>query len=236
LNRDDEAIVEARRIQELAPENPGPRMLLASLYANLGRWEEAASEYQQLVNQGAPIEASIGLARAELERGRSREAVTILDGVLLSSPQSYEALVLHGRAKFLESDYAAALASFQQSRVNAKEIKDREAVLFHLGQCLERLNRFDEAKAINVELRTLQDAKMLLLAGTQRSDDIELQVRVAEACVAAGIPEEAVRVLDQSMARSGRSRKLLRTTAACYEKVGRTDEARQLRLEAERLP
>jgi Flp pilus assembly protein TadD len=236
LDRNDEAIRDARRVLELAPQKLEPRMLLASLHAKTGHWDDAAEEYRRLVDKGAPIEASIGLARAELERGRRREALLILDGVLLAQPQSFEAQVLRGRALILEGDFVAALATFQQCRPPSGEFKNREIVLFYLGQCLERLNRAGEAKTIHAELRALQDAKALTLAGSQRPDDVELQTRVAQACLAAGIPEEALKVIDRSLERFGSNRKLLLAAADCYEKLGRRDDARQARLEAEKLP
>jgi Flp pilus assembly protein TadD len=123
---------------------------------------------------------------------------------------------------------------FQRCRPTTNS--ERELVLYQVGQCLDRLGRADEARKALVDLTALQDARHTTAAAQQRPDDVDLQIRAAEAWLAVGQPDGAIKLLQDFINRSGRNRKVLLALAASYDALGRRDDARQARQDAERSP
>jgi tetratricopeptide (TPR) repeat protein len=174
------------------------------------------------------------LARAELERGHTAEAIAALERVLKEHPQSTEARMLRGLIDFQSEKYASALMHFQKARPTTSS--ERVFLLYHIGVSLDRLGRVEEAKQAFGELRAVQSANRHGDDARQRPDDIDLQIRAAASYLAAKQPDAAYRLIQDALARTGGSRRLLLAMAESCDALGRTEEARQARLDAERAP
>lgn len=234
MSRFEEAIWSAQRVLELAPERADVRAALGSLYLKVGRWDEAAREHQRLVESGATTMALIGLARAEMERGRRPQAIAALDRALRDNPQSTDARMLRGLVEFQAGDYQSALNQFRLCRPSSPN--EQELWLYHMCLCLDRLGQTEESKRVHAELRAMQTAIRHGDDARQRPQDVDLQVRAAESYIAAKQPELAYKIVQEALAHCERSRKLLLALASTCDAVGRADEARQARSDAEQAP
>jgi tetratricopeptide (TPR) repeat protein len=234
LDRHQDAAVVAERACELDPSHGDTRAALAGVYLRIGRYADAAREYRRLLDGGRNTpELLLALARAEWELGNSAAAIELCDRVFQWSPEHPGALGLRALIRFRSGDYQRALADLE--RIRGADANG-ELVLYHRAQSLDRLGRGDEAQRVYSRLAAVQNAERFTTDALQRPDDLALQVRAAEAWLAAGDPGAAARQIEHAMARLGPSRAALLVFADCHDAMGKPDLARKARADAERAP
>lgn len=234
VNRYDDALPAAERSLVIAPENNEARTIHAMSALQLGRWEAATASLRRLDAARAEVPVRLLLAKAESERGNQAEALEAVTAELLVQPQSYEAIALRATIHFRSSDYEAALEWFRKCAPRTP--RERELTLFHIGQCLQRLNRQEEFRLVDAELQELQSALNLNVAAELRKDDSTLQLRAARAWLAVKEPASAEKIIRESIRRFGPTRENHLLQAACLEAMGRPADAEQIRRIADSLP
>jgi tetratricopeptide (TPR) repeat protein len=167
LDRRDAALADYRRAVELDPEDDEAAhkladVLLASHQASMAvpyfqRWRERRPD---------DPDALLGLARCEVELGRTDEAVVLLDRVLSLDSKHAAALALRG--KLAASAGQPVEAERWLSRSLAVAPRERET-LFSLYRCLQALDRPNEAREcletierIDADLERLKQLKTAL--------------------------------------------------------------------------
>jgi predicted Zn-dependent protease len=235
LSRYPEAAAAGERAIALDPDT-GARTALASLYLTMGRYGDAANLYRQLLasSSGSDPLLVAGLARAEWECGHDAEAARLMDQLLSSHPTETRFIILRGLIHARAGEHDRVIALFKGLRPTASS--ERETVLYHLALAHERSGHPTEARAVFQKLAAFQNAARYATDAQQRPDDAGLQVRAAEAFLAADEPAKARQIALGSLTRNGPSRELLTVLARAYEAAGQNDLAAQTRARMDRLP
>lgn len=87
-------------------------------------------------------------------------------------------------------------------------------------------------RKVYAELAAVENAARFATDAEQRPDDMALQVRAAEALLAAGQPAKARQMLEAALARLGPNRAASVALAASHDALGRPDLAAQVRAAA----
>jgi tetratricopeptide (TPR) repeat protein len=237
LGRHADAFAAARRAVELEPNDDRLRGELAGVALSAGRFDDAADEFRRLLAAGSAIprhELQTGLARAAWELGDAAEAARLIEQALAAAPDFPVALTLRGMIHSQAGEDEAAIAVFR--RVRPSSPGEQEIVLYHLALSLNRTGKTDEAKKSFTELAAVQNAVRFLTDARQRPTDLGLQVRAAEALMAANRPDDARQVLEEALSRLGPSRPVFDALVVCYDRLGRPDLARATLEKARQLP
>jgi Tfp pilus assembly protein PilF len=117
-------------------------------------------------------------------------------------------------------------------KVIALDPQRQQTARYHLSLALARTGQEEEARKVMAEVQWAQAAKRL--AGDGHPDNLELQVRVAEAQLGAGRSEEALRLLEAVLARDPDYAAAHRLLASYYEEQGQAARATEHRCRAER--
>jgi choline-sulfatase len=182
-NRGDEALLVMRRIITLAPGNAAGHLRLGRALARRKQFDEAVKEARTaLANE--PGQANELLARIAFERGTLEEAVPFAEAASRADPKLALPYYVQGLVKYQRRDYAGALPLFEQARaaLDTRPGLTLPGLYLHLGDCLFRANRRDEAgQAFAKEVTLYPDnleARMRLggfyLATEQRTAFVEL--------------------------------------------------------------
>lgn len=148
LGEVDDAIVSATRAAEIAGDaRPDIRRGLAQLLRSAGRVPEAITVFQQLVGMTDDPEAWYGLALCFEQTRRHDEAVAAARRALSAKPDHVMARITLARALRVGGREGAGEALTELDRIEATRLPPVFAVHFHTecGQCLDRLERYDEA-------------------------------------------------------------------------------------------
>jgi tetratricopeptide (TPR) repeat protein len=182
-NRGDEALLVMRRIITLAPGNAAGHLRLGRALARRKQFDEAVKEARTaLANE--PGQANELLARIAFERGTLEEAVPFAEAASRADPKLALPYYVQGLVKYQRRDYAGALPLFEQARaaLDTRPGLTLPGLYVHLGDCLFRANRRDEAgQAFAREVKLYPDnleARMRLggfyLATDQRTAFVDL--------------------------------------------------------------
>lgn len=142
----DEAIVNASRASDVAGSGrPDIRRGLAQLLRSAGRISEAIASFREISETTGDPEAWYGLALCYEQTRRHEEGVAAARRAIAGKPDHVMARVALARALRGAGDVPGALEAIDQ--VNAPGLPPVLAVhvLTERGQCLDRLERFDEA-------------------------------------------------------------------------------------------
>lgn len=236
LKRQNDAIEPAEHLLQLQPDDNEVRTQLAGLYLAVGRFDDAARECRTLIEKarGSQPDLIVGLARVEAARGNNTEAAKLLDQVLVQMPENTSAILMRAIVYQQTGDDAKAIEWL--GRVRARDPHERVLQLHHLGQSLARSGKTDEAKKTFDELLAVQNALAYAIDARLMPENVAMQTRAGRAMLAAGWPEEGIKLLEESLQRLGAERTMLLALAECYEKVGAKLPAEAARNQAAKLP
>lgn len=185
-----------------------------------GRYSDAlawARQYLQKQPEGGETRKISGLARFMLgdRAGAERE----LQRATSLLPKDFDARYYLGRVYFEGSKLTLALASFRLAiQLDPRSVKAHN----HLGQALEGLTRFEEAK------RAYQDAIELEQEGPEQSE--WPYYNLGALLLAEGATEQAVTLLEKAQERNPSSLQTRTKLGAAYSAASRLADARdQLR-------
>ncbi|HQU83681.1 MAG TPA: tetratricopeptide repeat protein [Pyrinomonadaceae bacterium] len=140
----------ARHIKTNPQDNLARQMLGASYYftKNFKDAVETLKPLEAVITDDGELAYFYGVSLIQLER--NQEAVPVFDKLAKISQKSPETLANAAQGFMLMGDYERAAKEFRATSVLAPQ---KEKINFFIGQCLIRLNRFDEAeKAFQQEL------------------------------------------------------------------------------------
>jgi arylsulfatase A-like enzyme/Tfp pilus assembly protein PilF len=215
-DRGDEAMLVMRRIIALAPDNPGAHLRLGRALARRKQFDDAVKEARTALAQD-PAQANELLARIEFERGRPDDAVPFADAASQADPRLPLPFYIRGLALYQKGQYAAALPFFEKG---AAALESRPGLTvpglyLHLGDCLFRANRRDEAgKALATEVRLYPE-------------NLEARARLGAYYLAVGQRTAFTEVFNELVRRSPTPRNFQFAIQALTE-AGEADAARRL--------
>ena len=144
-NRTDEAIRALEAMRKLDLNDETPLLLLHQIALRQGNSVRA----EQLLRDHIETSPEAFLTRNALGRllvqsGRTKEAITIYQGLVRDTGGNREALSTLGLLYYQLKDYENAASQFQKALKNSSDDQSR----FYLAACLEVLNRRDEAEQL----------------------------------------------------------------------------------------
>jgi arylsulfatase A-like enzyme/Flp pilus assembly protein TadD len=182
-NRGDEAMLVLRRITAIAPDNAGAHLRLGRALVRRRRFDDAAAEARAALQQN-PAEANELLARISYERGAPDAAVKFAEAAAQGDPKLALPFYIRGLVGYQRGECAEALPLFERAAANlaARPGLTVPGLYLHLGDCLFRANRRDEAeRALATEVKLYPDdlqARMRLggfyLATAQKQRFVQL--------------------------------------------------------------
>ena len=182
-SRGDEAMLVMRRVIALAPGNAAAHLRLGRALARRRRFDEAVVEARTALAR-EPGQANELLARIAFERGALDEAIPFADAATRSDPGLPLPFYVQGLVKYQHGEYGAALPLFEQAKtaLEARPGLTLPGLYLHLGDCLFRANRRDEAgRALATEVKLYPEnveARMRLgayyLATNQRTAFVDM--------------------------------------------------------------
>ena len=182
-NRGDEALLVMRRIIALAPGNASAHLRLGRALARRRQFDDAVKEARAAL-AAEPGRANELLARIAFERGALDEAVPFAEAAAKTNPELALPYYVRGLVNYQNRDYAGALQLFEQAKgaLEARPGLTLPGLYVHLGDCLFRANRRDEAgRAFAKEVQLYPDnleARMRLggyyLATNQKTAFVEV--------------------------------------------------------------
>ena len=158
-NRGDEAMLVMRRVIAIAPENAAAHLRLGRAFVRRRRFDDAAAEARAAIQQD-PGQANELLARIAYERGSPDEAVKFAEAASQADPRLALPLYIQGLFRYERGQYAEALPFFERAAVNleARPGLTVPGLYVHLGDCLFRANRREEAeRAFATEVKLYPD-------------------------------------------------------------------------------
>lgn len=215
-NRTGDAIKALEAMQKLDTDDEAPLLLLHQIALQQGnnvRAEQLLRNHIETNPQA--ILARNALGRFLLQSGRTREAITIYQGLVRDTGGNKEALSALGLLYYQLKDYENAASQFQKALKNSPDDQSR----FYLAACLEALERGDEAeklyKQINRRSPAYVDAQ-LRLAGmefmAENSDAAKKRVKMIISSF--GNSADAYMLLSSIYFNQQKYRKLLTETEA----------------------
>jgi tetratricopeptide (TPR) repeat protein len=144
-NRTDDAIKALEAMQKLNADDETPLLLLHQIALQQGnnvRAEQLLRNHIETNPQA--ILARNALGRFLLQSGRTREAITIYQGLVRDTGGNREALSALGLLYYQLEDYENAASQFQKALKNSPDDQSR----FYLAACMEALEHRDEAEKL----------------------------------------------------------------------------------------
>lgn len=191
--------------------------LKAYIQFSAGRYTEAldwARQFLQKHPDGGETRKVAGLARFMLGDRTGAERELHRASSLL--PEDFDARYYLGRVYFEGSKLTLALESFRLAiELDARSVKARN----HLGQALEGLTRFEEAKAV------YQEAIQLEQEGSERSE--WPYYNLGALLLAEGGTEQAVVLLERALERNPSSLQTRTKLGAAYSAASRLQDAKE---------
>jgi len=219
-NRGDEAILVMRRVIALAPGSAPAHLRLGRALARRKQFDEAAAEARAAL-AGEPGQANELLARIAFERGAPVDAVPFAEAATRIDPKLPLPYFVRGLVKYQQRDYAGALPLFEQARttLEARPGLTLPGLYLHLGDCLYRANRRDEAgKAFATEVKLYPE-------------NIEARMRLGGFYLATGERAAFVNLFTE-MVRQSPTPQNYSLAVRALTQAGETDAARALAAQA----
>jgi tetratricopeptide (TPR) repeat protein len=201
MSRKDDALADALRVLELAPDDHAVRKFAAWLAVELGKRDVAERELGKLLADSKYPKAELGtrLALARWQAGDLAGARAALDEH--APPGAAAGLVLRGVLDYEAGRFEQAVAELRAA--DPADDGERQFALNYLGLALARLGRADESREAFDRLHAHYRAVRYAEDAGQRPGDMAAQVRAARANLAVGKPAEAAHILEQALARIG---------------------------------
>ncbi|HWN71114.1 MAG TPA: tetratricopeptide repeat protein, partial [Haliangium sp.] len=138
----DEAIQVLTEAAQAAPERPEIGLRLAVVFEEIGRLDDAAAAYENLLKGDAPSVELMGRAgRFYVRQGKTDRAGELGERILAIKETEANGHFLRGEAKYRRGEYAEARASFRR----AADIEADAEYLEANGRASEQLDLHDEA-------------------------------------------------------------------------------------------
>ena len=202
------------------PDDHALRLSLADGLARLGRLEEAAQNFEQLIEAEPRSEiALMGLAMVRRQQRRLADAETALVRLLEENERSVPARLALGGVFAARCEYGKAADQFQtlvSLPRDAYGLGRRREVLARLAQTLEQSGRYQEAYEV------LDEA--VRLAG-ESVEAYRYRVALVQNRLAAGLPEEGIPLIEELIVEQPGEPGLLALQARVLTAAGRTDAA-----------
>jgi tetratricopeptide (TPR) repeat protein len=171
------ALAQAEDALRIGPALPETAILRGHLLAELGRYEDAAEEYRNVVSQiPEQLDAHETLAMLLPQIGRGEQALDAYHGALLTRPQSEALWGSALRTAYSLGDYPQLVAWSEEAE---RRIGPRQEVRIARAAALSRLN--DQASAVALLQDVLKNAP----------DHASAHQHLAHCLVAAGDPKAA---------------------------------------------
>jgi arylsulfatase A-like enzyme/Tfp pilus assembly protein PilF len=203
-DRGDEAMLVMRRIISLAPDNAAAHLRLGRALARRRRFEEAAAEARAAIDKD-PGQANELLARIAYERGSPDAAASFAEAAIAGDAALPLPFYIQGLVRYQRGEFDAALPFFEQAaaKVSARPGLAVPGLYLHLGDCLFRARRLDEAeRAFATELKLYPESLeartrygAFCLATGRKSKFVELFTDLVRQAPTAANYEIAIRAL-----------------------------------------
>jgi tetratricopeptide (TPR) repeat protein len=223
--RPDDALADALRAADAAPDNLDARSLAGAAAAEAGRHDVAVREFTRVL-ESSPVprrETAAALARSLLQAGDPAKAGEVLDRYFPPGGGDAEGLLLRGRVHQAAGRHEAAIAAFRAA-ADASTAR-REAALYHLAEAQRALGRDADAARTRDELDRLKARERVAVDAHQQPDNMPAQIRAAEQFLADGNAAAAAALLEQAILRLGKSPAAGKVLARAYRAIGRADLA-----------
>jgi tetratricopeptide (TPR) repeat protein len=222
LDRHNAALADYRRVVELdSDEDEGGRKLAEVLLSSHQAAEALPYFTRWRERQPSDTEAILGLARCQAELSRTETAIGLLDELLTAEPKQAAALALRGKLALQAGQFTEAERWLRLSLAEAPF--ERETV-FNLAQCLQALDRTEDARKYWTKLERI-DAdrarlKELRTAIQKAPDDAALRYEMGSILLRNGQDREGLRWLDSALKADPRHGPTHAALADHYEKAG----------------
>ncbi len=221
-----------RQCLELAPQQPGPYIGLATAAMELGKDEEAVATLRKALDVGCSSpDLYHQLALALTKLGRLDEAAATLETALGEFPRSPENWLQLGQVQLQQSRFAEAETSLKKA---LEQGTTDGSVYFSLATACARQDKQDEAAGYRQQFSQRQAARdQQTEEGFQARYDAELrQIAVATTCRAGtvydrqGDPAKAEQLLRRALELDPANAVVCVELAALYRRQGRIADAR----------
>ena len=140
-----DAVANYQAAERAIPESPGPKLGLATVYWELGQFDDAERYLQQVLalEPGTP-QALFELGNIRVRQHRDKEALPLLEAFLTADPGSLSACADLGRAYFHLGRNQEAAAYLEKAR----PIDEKGDIHYQLATALDRLGRSAEAAEV----------------------------------------------------------------------------------------
>lgn len=128
------------------PSIPQALLLLATCYIELGRSEEALSQYDQILKDDPKnIQALIGLANLMLKEGKKEDVIALCQQTLSVDDRNTQAYMTLGEVYMGENDHSQALPYLEKAvEIQPKLTRNQ----LNLAVCLVGIKKYDRAETI----------------------------------------------------------------------------------------
>lgn len=222
-----DGIADGLRALELDSNDHDTRNLVANAALEAGDTAVAVRELGRLLDSsaGPPDRVAAQLVRAHLQSGDAGRAEQVLNRYFPATRTDVEGRLLRGLVHQAAGRHAEAAPLLRAVADQSPE--HRAPALFALAQSLSAAGRDADARKALDELDAVQARERAILDADQQPDDLDCQVRAAEAYLVDGKPREAAGLLERAVARLGRSPAAAAVLARAYRQLGREDLARR---------
>jgi len=183
-NRADDAVHALEAMQKLNSSDETPLLLLHQIALQRGN----AARAEQLLRDSIAtnpqaVRSRNALGRLLVQSGRTREAITIYQGLVRDTGGNREALSALGLLYYQIKDYVNAASQFRNALKNSSDDQSR----FYLAASLEALGDRDEAatlyKQIDKKSPAYLDAQLRLAGMTLAAEDINTAEKRVKAII-----------------------------------------------------
>ena len=213
------------------PGHSQARLELAQFLLRRKKIDDAAEQFEQLRECRAERPAVLmGLVLCRRQQGRTEEERELLDTVVSELPDNAEALAERGRLELEADELEAAERDLRKAVL---KLPHDSQVLFHLGQCLDRRGKENEAALYRAELAQVQaDLKSLeMLIGeiVKSPNDAEKRRQAGLICQRIGRDQQAERWFLGALQADRSHKPTYQSLADFYTHIGRLELAAQYR-------
>lgn len=244
LQRDIDAVTEARKALELEPANPFAQYFMGKLFFELGQHEEAEAAFEKVLASGEELpDTRYYLALSQWRRGRTNTAISTIKAAVAETPESYTYNIELGRMLNQESRYEEAIAPLRKAvELDPKSIEAKAGLglaLFEsarLGEALpilEDANRqqpgnevvtmfLNVARSRQQQIPRIEEMKRFARENPQ---DAKVRAAILEALAYARRLPEAEAFVDEFWKLKPKDVKLILRIAVAYLTAGDLDKA-----------
>jgi tetratricopeptide (TPR) repeat protein len=251
LERDEEALSEARTALKLEPSNPYANYSMGLIFFELGQHEEAAESFGK-VSPGIPRlrRAEFYRALSEEGRGRSSEAIKILEGLVSRFPDDFEFQYQLGSSLNGASRYEDAVGPLTKARqLRPKSLEAAAGLglaLFESGQLdravpvLEEALRISPGNEVVTMFLNVTRARQSLIPqidelkrfAKENPQHVDVRRTLIQAFSFSRRVDEAEPYLKELLALGPKDLKVYSYVGVAYSTAGRLDKAMEVHLKS----